>query len=90
MFATLIAGESKIDDAINDGDIAIIRSQASCDNGDVVVAIVDGEDATLKRLFKQGKRIKLHPANESMAPIVIDADRVEIRGKLVGLIRTRV
>ena len=79
-----------IEDAIHDGDIAIIRSQASCETGDVAVAIVDGEDAMLKRFYRQGKRIKLQLANEATEPIVVAAERVEIRGKLVGLIRTKV
>jgi SOS-response transcriptional repressor LexA len=88
-FLLRVKGDSMIDDAIHDGDIAIIRSQSTCENGDVVAAIVDGEEATLKRFLNQGKRIKLQPSNEAMEPIVVAADRVEVRGKLVGLIRTR-
>ncbi|MBL8811934.1 MAG: helix-turn-helix domain-containing protein, partial [Planctomycetaceae bacterium] len=83
-----VRGTSMIDAGINDGDLAIIRSTSTAKNGDIVVAIVEGEDATLKTLRKSGSRIQLIPANESLSPMEYPASQVEIRGVCVGLVRT--
>lgn len=83
-----VRGTSMIDAGINDGDLAIIRSTSTAKNGDIVVAIVEGEDATLKTLRKSGSRIQLIPANESLSLMEYPASQVEIRGVCVGLVRT--
>lgn len=85
-----IRGDSMIKDGIHDGDIAIVRPQSQCRDGEVVVALVDGEEATVKRFFRLKSRVKLQPANETMEPMYVDPERVEIRGLVVGIIRTRI
>lgn len=86
-YALKVKGESMIEDGILSGDIAIIKHQTQADNGQIVVAVVDNE-TTLKRYFKKSKQIELHPANKAMQPIIIKDKECEIRGLMVGLIRT--
>lgn len=86
-YALKVKGESMIEDGILSGDIAIIKHQTQAENGQIVVAVVDNE-TTLKRYFKKSKQVELHPANKSMKPIVIKDKECEIRGLMVGLIRT--
>jgi repressor LexA len=75
-----------IEDGIRDGDIVVVRRARRAENGQTVVAVVDGE-ATLKRFHLVGDRVELRPANAALAPIRVAAERVEIRGVLVGLLR---
>lgn len=83
-FGLRVKGESMIDALIGDGDIAILRRQATCQNGDIVAAVVDGE-ATLKRFVRRDDHIVLQPANERFQPLIVH--HVEIRGVLVGVLR---
>lgn len=87
-FVLRVKGESMIEDMIADGDLVIVESRNEARNGETVVAIVDGSDATLKRFFQKGDTIHLEPANSSMEPIVVPAQDVEIRGVLRGLLRS--
>ncbi len=80
-----VRGDSMIEDGILDGDHVIIEEQSTANNGDIVVALLDNGLATLKRFFKEPTRIRLEPANSSMAPIY--ATDVKIQGKCVGVIR---
>jgi repressor LexA len=80
-----VKGESMIDDHIADGDYAVIRQQSTAHDGDIVVALVDGEEATLKRFYKERGRYRLQPANSSMQPIY--SNDVQVLGVLVGVIR---
>lgn len=84
-FCLKVRGDSMIEDHIADGDYAVIRRQTSARDGDTVVALVDGQEATLKRFYKERGRYRLEPANSSMKPIY--ATDVEILGVLVGVIR---
>lgn len=86
-YALKVRGESMIEEGILSGDIAIIRHSTQADNGQIVVAVVENE-TTLKTYFKKSKQIELHPANQTMKPIIIKDKEVEIRGVLVGLLRT--
>jgi SOS regulatory protein LexA len=86
-YALKVKGESMIEDGILNGDVAIIKHQTQADNGQIVVAVVENE-TTLKHYFKKNKQIELHPANQSMKPIIIKDKECEIRGIMVGLIRT--
>lgn len=86
-YALKVKGESMIDDGILSGDIAIIKHQTQADNGQIVVAVVDNE-TTLKHFFKSAKQIELHPANKTMQPIIVKDKDCEIRGIMVGLLRT--
>lgn len=83
-FVLRIKGESMIDDGIKNGDYVIVRRQNVADNGDTVVAMVEDE-ATVKRFYKENGGVRLQPANQSMAPMLYD--RVDIVGKVVGLVR---
>jgi repressor LexA len=83
-----VRGESMIDEQIRDGDLVVVESRKQARNGDTVVALVGGTDATLKRFYRKGDTVKLVPANEKMEPIEVHAGEVEIRGVLRGLLRT--
>ncbi len=82
-----VRGESMIDEQIRDGDLIIVESRKEARNGETVVALVGGTDATLKRFYRRGDRVKLVPANDKMEPIEVHAADVEIRGILRGLLR---
>jgi len=87
-FVLKVEGNSMIDEQIRDGDYIVVSSQPTASDGDVVVALVGGDSATVKRLFREPKnQIRLQPANPSMPPIVVDADDVMVQGIVVGLIR---
>lgn len=87
-YALTVSGDSMIKAGINDGDTVIIRRADTAENGDIVVALVDGEEVTLKRIRKSGSKIILEPENDSYEPRVLDPDRVKVQGHLVGLMRT--
>ena len=76
-----------IEDQICDGDLVVIEGRREARNGETVVALVDGTDATLKRFYRSGAQVKLVPANETMLPMEFHASQVEIRGVVRGLIR---
>jgi repressor LexA len=84
-FCLRVKGDSMIDDQIADGDYVVVERQSTCADGDIVVALVDGQDATLKRYFREPHRIRLEPANSSMKPIF--SNNVEIMGVVIGVIR---
>ena len=86
-FALEVNGDSMIDAGINDGDIVIVRRCDTAENGDIVVALVEKEEATLKRLRKKGASIALEAANPAYETRIFGPDQVDIQGKLVGLIR---
>lgn len=87
-FLLRVKGDSMIEAHILEGDLAVVRPQTTAENGEIVVALIDGE-ATLKRFFHEGDRIRLQPENDSMAPIVVAAgtQEVTIVGKVTGLCR---
>ncbi len=87
-FALRVRGDSMIEECIADGDHVIVRKQATCDDGDLVVARI-GDEATLKRFYRerQKSRIRLQPANSGMKPIFCKASDVVIEGVVVGVIR---
>jgi len=87
-YALEVKGDSMIDAGINNGDIVVIREQPDADNGDIVVALVEGHEATLKRLRKRGNAIALEAANPAYETRVYRDDQVKVQGRLVGLIRT--
>jgi repressor LexA len=88
-FALRVQGDSMIEAGILDGDTVIIRRSDTAGNGDIVVALIDGEEATLKRLrHRPGGLVELIPANARFAPLLYPAARVQIQGVLVGQLRT--
>jgi repressor LexA len=87
-FVLKVEGDSMIDEQIRDGDYIVVASQPTASDGEVVVALVGGDSATVKRLYREpGNRIRLQPANPTMDPIVLDAEDVMVQGVVVGLIR---
>ena len=82
-----VQGESMINAGIHDGDLAVIQRKDDAGTGEIVVALVDGEEATLKRLRKKGASIALEAANPAFETRIYGADRVSIQGRLVGLMR---
>jgi len=86
-FLLRVRGESMIEAGIRDGDLAIVRSQPECENGAVGVVLLDGAEATLKRVYRSGPSVTLEPANASMSPLEVSAERVEVRGVVVGIVR---
>ncbi|MFP7571478.1 transcriptional repressor LexA [Marivita sp. S2033] len=87
-YALEVKGDSMIDAGINDGDVVVIRETSSADNGDIVVAQVDGYEATLKRYKRAGDSIVLEAANPAYEPRILPVGNVTVQGRLVGLIRT--
>ena len=86
-YALEVHGDSMIDAGIFDGDTAIIQSGATADNGEIVVALVEGHEATLKRLRRKGEMIALEAANQAYETRIFRADQVRVQGRLVGLMR---
>jgi len=82
-----VRGDSMIEDGILDGDWVVIEHRDQARNGEVVVALVDGEEATLKRLESRAGEVVLHPANSSMSAMHFSPERVQIQGVLVGQMR---
>ncbi|HYL98823.1 MAG TPA: transcriptional repressor LexA [Blastocatellia bacterium] len=87
-FALRVRGDSMIDEHIADGDFIIVESRQTAANGEMVVALVDGAEATVKRFYLEGDQVRLEPANPSYQPIIVrPANRVSIQGVVVGVIR---
>ena len=87
-YALEVRGDSMIDAGINDGDVVVIREQDHADNGDIVVALIEGAEATLKRYRRRGGMIALEAANPAYETRVLPEDKVRLQGRLVGLIRS--
>lgn len=89
LFALRVRGHSMIDALINDGDIVVLRRQQTADNGETVaVWLKDQKETTLKRFYHEGTRVRLQPANVTMAPIYTTPDNVEVQGRVVSVFRT--
>ena len=82
-----VRGDSMIDEQIRDGDYVIVEERHTAENGETVIALVNGSDATLKKLFREHGQIRLQPANPAMQPIVVAADQVQIQGVVIGVMR---
>ncbi|MBM7067652.1 transcriptional repressor LexA [Actibacterium sp. 188UL27-1] len=87
-YALEVKGDSMINSGINNGDVVVIREQDTADNGDIVVALVEGHEATLKKFGRRGNMIALEAANPAYETRLLPADQVKVQGRLVGLIRS--
>jgi repressor LexA len=87
-YALEVKGDSMIEAGIFEGDIVVVRRQDTADNGDIIVALIEDNEATLKRLRRKGSAIALEAANPAYGTRVYRTDQVQIQGKMVGLIRT--
>ena len=75
------------DEAILDGDYVLVEKAQTARNGEIVVALVDGSETTLKRFYKEGDRIRLQPSNAAMPPIMVSAAAVRLQGRVIGVLR---
>ena len=87
VFVLEVRGDSMQDEAILDGDYVLVEKSKIAHNGDIVVALVDTTDATLKRFYREGDNIRLQPSNANMKPIIVPAANVEIQGRVIGVLR---
>ena len=87
-YALEVRGDSMIEAGINDGDVVIIRETSVADNGDIVVALIEDQEATLKRFYRRGNAIALEAANPAYETRLFPDDQVRVQGRLVGLIRS--
>ncbi len=87
VFALEVRGESMQDEHILDGDYVLVEKTKIAHNGDIVVALVEGTDATLKRFYREGDTIRLQPSNAKMKPIIVPARNVGIQGRVIGVLR---
>jgi len=86
-YALKVRGDSMIEDHIMDGDIVIVNPEARVRQGDVAVALVDGETATLKRIYRENGQVRLQPANATMEPLIINDVQLTVQGKVEAVIR---
>ena len=82
-----VRGDSMIDEQIRDGDYVIVEDRKNAENGEMVIALLGGFDVTLKKFYRENGRVRLQPANPAMLPLIIDADRVQVQGVVVGVMR---
>jgi repressor LexA len=82
-----VRGDSMIDEQIRDGDYVIIEDRHSATNGEMVIALLNGSDVTLKKWYLEGPNIRLQPANPAMQPMLVPADQVQLQGVVIGVMR---
>ena len=87
VFVLEVRGDSMQDEHIMSGDYVLVEKAKTAHNGDIVVALVRGSDATLKRFHREGENIRLQPSNVNMQPIIVPADSVEVQGRVIGVLR---
>tara|TARA_B100000809_G_scaffold262841_1_gene314744 strand:+ start:450 stop:1067 length:618 start_codon:yes stop_codon:yes gene_type:complete len=88
LFALRVKGQSMIEDLIDDGDVVLFQRRDTAQPGEMIAAwLKERQEATLKRFFPEGEKVRLQPANSSMSPIYVDASDVEVQGVVVGVIR---
>ena len=87
VFVLEVSGESMQDEHIVDGDYVLVEKSQTAHNGEIVVALVDGTDATLKRFYREGNKVRLQPSNAAMQPIIVPAANVAIQGRVIGVLR---
>ena len=86
-YALLVRGNSMIDEHICDGDYVIVEDRSTADDGETVIALLSGEDVTLKKYYREGSSIRLQPVNAAIEPLVVNEDDVRIQGVVVGVMR---
>jgi len=87
VFVLQVKGESMKDEHIVDGDYVLVEKSQTARDGEIVVALVEGTDATLKRLYREGVNIRLQPSNAALKPIVVPAKSVQVQGRVIGVLR---
>ena len=87
VFVLQVRGDSMQDEAILDGDYVLVEKAPAARDGEIVVALVDGAETTLKRFYKEGDLIRLQPSNAAMPPIIVAAAAVQLQGRVIGVLR---
>ena len=87
VYVLQVKGQSMQDEAILDGDYVLVEKSDAARDGEIVVALVDGTEATLKRIYLEGARVRLQPSNTAMQPIIVPADAVRVQGRVIGVLR---
>jgi repressor LexA len=87
VYVLRVVGESMQDEHIVEGDYVIVESTKMARDGEIVVALVEGSDATLKRIYREGDNIRLQPSNARMQPIIVPARTVDVQGRVIGVLR---
>jgi repressor LexA len=87
VFVLQVKGESMKDEHIVDGDYVLVEKTNNTHDGEIVVALVEGTDATLKRIYREGANIRLQPSNAAMKPIIVPAKSVQLQGRVIGVLR---
>ena len=87
VFVLEVRGDSMQDEHILSGDYVLVEKAKTAHNGDIVVALVEGSDATLKRFYREGDSIRLQPSNVNMRPIIVPAASVDVQGRVIGVLR---
>jgi repressor LexA len=88
VYVLRVRGESMIEDHLCDGDYVVIERRENARNGEQVVALLDTGEATLKRFYREGGKIRLQPANSAMEARIVDADRCRVQGVVIGVLRS--
>ena len=86
-YALRVRGNSMIDEQIRDGDLVVVEDRQTAHNGEMVIALLEGTEVTLKKFYRENGHIRLQPANAAVAPIIMRADRVQLQGVVVGVMR---
>ena len=87
VYVLQVKGESMQDEHILDGDYVLVEKADSARDGEIVVALVDNSDATLKRIYREGPKVRLQPSNAAMQPIIVPAQSVQVQGRVFGVLR---
>jgi repressor LexA len=87
VYALQVRGDSMQDEHIIEGDYVLVEKTNSARDGEIVVALVNGYDATLKRIYREGPQVRLQPSNATMMPIMVPAQAVQVQGRVVGILR---
>jgi repressor LexA len=82
-----VKGESMIDEQIRDGDYVIVEDRKTAQNGEMVIALLEHSDVTLKKFYRENGTVRLQPANPAMEPILVPADRIQVQGVVIGVMR---
>jgi repressor LexA len=86
-YALRVRGDSMIDEQIRDGDLVVVEDRQMAHNGEMVIALLEGSEVTLKKFYRENGHIRLQPANDAIAPIIVEADDVQVQGVVVGVMR---
>jgi len=87
VFVLQVRGDSMQDEAILDGDYILVEKTSAVRNGEIVVALLDGMESTLKRIYKEGDKVRLQPSNVAMQPVIVSAAAVQVQGRVIGVLR---